>query len=91
MSTLQIQVAKSLEGLSDDNLKFLLEMINRFMKPTTDVNIRAQENKSFRPLGMYKHEQFCADGYDMMRTSLDLVGNNPRRLPAILIQIHPFP
>lgn len=62
---LQIQVAKSLEGLSDDNLKFLLEMINRFMKPTTDVNIHAQENKSFRPLGMYKHEQFCADGYDI--------------------------
>ena len=33
MSTLQIQVAKSLEGLSDENLTFLLEMINRFMKP----------------------------------------------------------
>ena len=65
MSTLQTQVTKSLEGLSDENLKFLLELINRFMKPATDVDAQVQENKSSRPLGMYKHEQFCADGYDI--------------------------
>lgn len=33
MSTLQRQVIQSLNGLSDDNLRFLLEMIQRFMKP----------------------------------------------------------
>ena len=33
MSTLQRQVIQSLNGLSDDNLKFLLDMIQRFMKP----------------------------------------------------------
>lgn len=38
MSALQIQVAESLEGLSDENLSFLLEMINRFMKPAVDEN-----------------------------------------------------
>ena len=65
MSTLQIQVAKSLEGLSDENLTFLLEMINRFMKPAMVENIPAQENRSVTPLGMYKNEQFCADGYDI--------------------------
>lgn len=65
MSTLQTQVVKSLEGLSDENLKFLLDLINRFMKPETDVDTHVQENKSFRPIGMYKHEQFCADGYDI--------------------------
>ena len=34
MSTLRKQVIQSLNGLSDDNLKFLLDMIQRFMKPT---------------------------------------------------------
>ncbi len=33
MSTLQRQVIQSLNGLSDDNLQFLLDMIQRFMKP----------------------------------------------------------
>ena len=33
MSVLQRQVVQSLNGLSDDNLRFLLDMIQRFMKP----------------------------------------------------------
>lgn len=33
MSTLQRQVIQSLNGLSDDNLRFLLDMIQRFMRP----------------------------------------------------------
>lgn len=62
MSMLQIQVAKSLEGLSDENLKFLLDIINRFMKPAT---VHEHESRSIRPLGMYKNEKFYADGYDI--------------------------
>ena len=64
MSTLQIQVSQSLEGLSEENLKFLLYMINRFMKPE-EASANKQKNKICRPLGMYKDEQFCADGYDI--------------------------
>ena len=33
MSILQKQVIQSLDGLSDENLQFLLDMILRFMKP----------------------------------------------------------
>lgn len=33
MSTLQRQVIQSLNGLSDDNLSFILDMIQHFMKP----------------------------------------------------------
>ena len=33
MSILQKQVIQSLNGLSEDNLQFLLDMIQRFMKP----------------------------------------------------------
>lgn len=34
MSILQRQIIQSLNGLSDDNLRFLLEMIQRFMIPS---------------------------------------------------------
>ena len=34
MSILQKQVIQSLDGLSEDNLQFLFDMIQRFMKPT---------------------------------------------------------
>lgn len=33
MSTLQNQITQSLEGLSDDSLRFILEMIQRFVMP----------------------------------------------------------
>ena len=33
MSILQKHVIQSLDGLSDDNLQFLLDMILRFIKP----------------------------------------------------------
>lgn len=34
MSTLQNQITQSLEGLSDDSLSFILDMIQRFVLPT---------------------------------------------------------
>ncbi len=34
MTTLQSQVIQSLNGLPDDNLQFLLDMIQRFMRST---------------------------------------------------------
>ncbi len=34
MSTLQKRVIQSLNGLCEDNLQFLLDMIQRFMKPS---------------------------------------------------------
>lgn len=40
-------------------------MINRFMKPAMVKNIPTHENRSARPLEMYKNEQFYADGYDI--------------------------
>ena len=33
MSTLQNQITQSLEGLSDDSLRFILDMIQRFVLP----------------------------------------------------------
>lgn len=65
MSTLQNQITQSLEGLSDDSLRFILDMIQRFVLPSEYINydIAAQGRK--RRLGSMKGQKFIADGHDI--------------------------
>lgn len=69
MSTLQRQVIQSLNGLSDDNLRFLLDMIQRFMKPTETVeeNTKMQEtNKNnICRIGSLEGQKLIAIDYDI--------------------------
>ncbi len=59
--TLQEQVVRKIQFLSDDNLKFLLEMINRFMQP--DI---AQEKTVVhtKRIGIAKGQDLYDDDYD---------------------------
>lgn len=67
MSTLQNQITQSLEGLSDDSLRFILDMIQRFVMPaesksmSIDYDVAKQEKK--RRLGSMKGQKFIADGH----------------------------
>lgn len=69
MSTLQNQVIQSLEGLSDDSLRFILDMVQRFVLPSEsrskniNYDITAQGRK--RRLGSMKGQKFIADGHDI--------------------------
>ena len=69
MSTLQNQITQSLEGLSDDSLRFILDMIQRFVMPaesksmSIDYDVAKQEKK--RRLGSMKRQKFIADGHDI--------------------------
>ena len=69
MSTLQNQITQSLEGLSDDSLRFILDMIQRFVMPaesksmSIDYDVAKQEKK--RRLGSMKGQKFIADGHDI--------------------------
>lgn len=45
MSTLQNQVVQSIEGLSDDSLEFILDMIQRFVKPAENHLMEATAQK----------------------------------------------
>lgn len=68
MSILQKQITQSLDGLSEENLSFLLEIIQRFMIPaqskTVDINDDAGQKK-VRRLGSMKGQKFIADGHDI--------------------------
>ena len=74
MPTLQPQVAKSLEGLTDDNLMFLLDMINRFMKPAQETKAIPADDIAERPIGMFKNEKFYSDGYDIDEDNDEIAG-----------------
>jgi len=62
MSTLQEQVIQSLNGLSDDNLSFLLDMIQRFMKPAKSVETT---KNNIRRIGSLEGQDLIAADYDI--------------------------
>ena len=69
MSILQREVIQSLNGLSDDNLSFLLEMIQRFMKPSEkkeeNVNESALNKKIVRRIGSLEGQNLIDADYDI--------------------------
>lgn len=68
MSTLQNQITQSLVGLSDDSLRFILDMIQRFVMPSESKNMssnnHAPQGKK-RRIGSMKGQKFIADGHDI--------------------------
>lgn len=62
MSTLQRQVIQSLNGLSDDNLLFLLDMIQRFMKPD---EIKVTTGSGIRRIGSLEGQDLIDADYDI--------------------------
>ena len=50
MTTLQSEVINSLEGLSNDNLQLLLDIINKVMKPKNKTNSQLDKKKAINDL-----------------------------------------
>ncbi|MCM1190068.1 MAG: hypothetical protein NC541_12320 [bacterium] len=69
MSVLQKQITQSLEGLSDDSLSFILDMIQRFVMPaeakSEGKSYNAAAQGRVRKLGSMKGQRFIADGHDI--------------------------
>ncbi len=61
MLTLQEQVVQKVNGLSEDNLQFLLDMIERFMKP---VSIGKKAAMTANRIGIAKGQDLYDDDYD---------------------------
>jgi uncharacterized protein (DUF2225 family) len=77
-AVLKEQVMKKVAGLSDDNLIFLSEMIDRFMKPS-----QMKEISSSQRIGIKAGEKMYADGYDfdeMNDQIADWFGGEPEKL-----------
>lgn len=61
MSVLQDQIVQKISGLSEENLQFLLEMIDRFMQPETKEKKDMAITKS---IGIAKGQNLYDDDYD---------------------------
>lgn len=61
MSALQEQIVQKINGLSEENLQFLLEMIERFMQP--EITEKKEEIISSR-IGIAKGQDLYDDEYD---------------------------
>lgn len=61
MSALQEQIVQKINGLSEENLQFLLEMIERFMQPK--ITEKKEEIISSR-IGIAKGQDLYDDEYD---------------------------
>ena len=61
MLTLQEKVVQKVNGLSEDNLQFLLEMIERFMQPEP---IEKEKTMISSRIGIAKGQKLYDDDYD---------------------------
>ena len=61
MSVLQEQVVQKISGLSEDNLQFLLEMIDRFMQPESGER---RDMMAARRIGIARGQNLYDDDYD---------------------------
>ena len=67
MSVLQQEVVDKVTKLSDDNLQFILEMINRFMQPEE----QDEKEVDFKRIGVAKGQKLY-DDYDFDEMNEDI-------------------
>lgn len=61
MLTLQEQVVQKVSGLSEDNMQFILDMIDRFMQPNFTENKKEAASKR---IGIAKGQDLYDHNYD---------------------------
>lgn len=59
MSALQNQIVQSSDGLSDDSLEFILNMIQRFVKPAEGQFTETVSQGKGCKLGILKRNTYC--------------------------------
>ena len=62
MSSLEYQITQALDGLSDDSLSFILDMIQRFVKP---ADTKSGSHEPVRRIGSMRGQRFVAEGHDI--------------------------
>lgn len=76
MSILQKQVIQSLNGLSEDNLQFILDLIQRFMKPTKIEEKNNDKSAIFkdgiRRIGSLEGQDLIDADYDIDECNVEI-------------------
>ncbi len=68
MSTLQMEFMETIEGLSDDTMRMLLEVVRQVVLPLDhkeNVSVSSEQQKKLRRLGSLKGQKLISEGYDI--------------------------
>lgn len=68
MSTLQMEFIKTIEGLSDDTMRILLEVVRQVVVPLDHKGNSGNSSESDgkpRRMGSLKGQQLISEGYDI--------------------------
>ena len=68
MSTLQMEFMETIEGLSDDTMRMLLEVVRQVILPLDhkeNVGAASEQPRKSRRIGSLKGQQLISEGYDI--------------------------
>lgn len=66
MSTLQMEFMETIEGLSDDTMRMLLEVVRQVvLDHKENVSVSSEQQKKLRRLGSLKGQKLISEGYDI--------------------------
>jgi hypothetical protein len=75
MSTLQLEFMETIEGLSDDTMRILLEVIKQVVVPLEhkEKNVGHSEYKVIsRKIGSLKGQRLISEGYDIDESNAEI-------------------
>ena len=75
MSTLQMEFMEAIEGLSDDTMRILLEVVKQVVLPLDhkEKTDSSSENKSKpRRMGSLKGQRLISEGYDIDESNAEI-------------------
>lgn len=68
MSTLQMEFMETIEGLSDDTMRMLLEVVKQVVLPLDhkeNVGAAPEQQGKLRRMGSLKGQKLISEGYDI--------------------------
>lgn len=68
MSTLQMEFMETIEGLSDDTMRILLEVVKQVVLPLDhkeNVSSSSENQSKSRRMGSLKGQRLISEGYDI--------------------------
>lgn len=68
MSTLQMEFMETIEGLSDDTMRMLLEVVRQVVLPLDHqekVSVSSEQQGKLRRLGSLRGQKLISEGYDI--------------------------
>ena len=75
MSTLQMEFMETIEGLADDTMRMLLEVVKQVVLPLDhkeNVGAASEQQGKLRRMGSLKGQKLISEGYDIDESNAEI-------------------